>query len=133
MWNHCVQEVCGEGFTPKWEEEDRAWQRGRGKIQQRVSQGLDSQEEVSGCSCDCWSPGEAGGSVYVPYSLFEHFPVLSRKDPVSPVWKEVLSYVYLIQTGPHLLTPSLTPTESLCRMKCLPPMGSGGLSRLFSL
>lgn len=69
-----------------------------------------------------------------PVFSLEHFPVVSRKDPVSPVLKEVLSYVYLIQTGPHLLTPFLMPTESLCRMKCLPLMGSGGpLRSLFSV
>lgn len=80
---------------------------------------------------DCWSPGEAGGSVSVLYSLFEHFPVLSWKDPVSPVLKEVLSYVYLIQTSPHLLTPFLMLTESLRRMKCLSlPLGASPVSFL---
>lgn len=92
MWNSCLPGgLWGKASHLRRKKRTEVWQTGRFKIQQGVSQGLDSQKEVTGCHWDCWSPGEADGSIYVLYSLFEQFPVLSQKDPVSHVLKEVLS------------------------------------------
>lgn len=84
-----------KGFTPNGEEQDRSVADREVQDPAGSVSGLDSQKEVSGCHWDCWSPGEADGSVHVLYSLFEHFPVLSQKDPVSQCIEGSLEFMAL--------------------------------------
>lgn len=59
----------GEGFTPKQEEEDRVWQTGRVKIQQRVSQG--------------WTPRRKSAGVIATVGLLEEQTAVSMSSILS--------------------------------------------------